>query len=181
MIVKYAGLTAETSEMLEQFRSSPKQTDDELIRYVCQSLTAERMPKRRAATASLEQGCDLGSGVVLGEGERVYCFLYRDSLDAQKPEGIAIAQGGALYIDGQKVERSKGSLVQPALQIVQRRVSHVSPTTGNLVCRDAWEAWYAQREGRLLRVGDLRPKHRIARRHRKLARSIGRTAAELGL
>jgi len=182
MIVKYVGLTAETSALVERFRISPIQTEDEIIHSAFQRFALEQTStKQVTGSGSVRQGCDLGRGVALTEGEPMFCFRYKSSLKSGKPEGIALAKGGALYVDGQKVEQSKGSLVQPALQLVQKRIKDVSPTNGGLVSLDAWDYWYVKRGERLVRVGELRPKDEIVRRQRKVVQVTDLNAADLGL
>jgi hypothetical protein len=109
-------------------------------------------------------GCDLGKGVVLQEGEKMFCFRYRSSLRAHKPEGVAEARNGRLFIEGQEVRPSKGSLVQPALKVIQRKLRDISPTTGELISLDAWDYWYVERAGNFVRVGDLRDPNKVHRR-----------------
>lgn len=110
-------------------------------------------------------GCDLGKGVVLRDGEKMFCFRYKSSLKAHKPEGVAEARNGRLFIEGQEVRPSKGSLVQPALKVIQRKLHDISPTSGELTSLDAWEYWYVERAGKFVRVGNLRDPNRIHRRN----------------
>ncbi len=176
MFVKFVGLTSDTGALVEHFRETASQTEDEIIqkslrklrelsRIFLQEDTVE--PKDRS-DETREIGCDLGKGAYLREGEKMFCFRKRSSLEARKPEGIAIGIKGKLLIDGQEVTPSRGSLVQPALQIIQRRLGDYSQTSGNLVSLDAWEYWYVERNGKYVCVGDLRDPKRIRRRNSHL-------------
>ena len=167
-IVKYVALDSAAAAVIERFREGPLEHEYEII---------QRMGRKAAGSKSGPQvdgpdvlpgtGCDIGDGVILENGEKMYCFRYKGSLLAKKPEGIAIVKARSLYIDGQRIEPSKGSLVQPALQFVQKKLNDLSPTGDGFVSLNAWEHWYVQRVGRLVMVGSLRTPNRVGRRTRK--------------
>ena len=94
-------------------------------------------------------GCDLGDGVILGEGEEIYCHLSKRDLDWRKPEGTAVAHHGALFVDGQRIQPQRGAWLQEALRIVQQKVRHAATL-------NAWIYWYARRNGKLIPVAELR-------------------------
>ncbi len=175
MFAKYVGITNETATLIEYFRENPGQSEDDIIRKSLGKLREiDRLWGRKEETGvdsvrtdNAEFGCDLGMGAVLRNKEGIFCFRYKSSMEARKPEGVAIARDGKLFIDGQEVHRSRGSLVQPALQLIQRKIKDVSKTTGDLTSLDAWEYWYVEREGKFVPVGHLRKPNEIRRRTKR--------------
>ena len=164
-IVKYVGLTSDAAAAVERFRESPLEHEHEIILRM--GLKAGNpMAKEAVAIGASKQGCDIGAGVILGEGEKMYLFRYKSSKAAKKPEGVADARGGSLYIDGHEIKPSKGSFVQPALQVIQKKLNDVSETVGGFTSLDAWKYWYVQRGGRLVPAGSLRDKKKINGRNR---------------
>jgi hypothetical protein len=121
--------------------------------------------RRSHADASRE--CNLGNDVWLAEGEQLFCFRWKSSLEAGKPEGVAVARGGGLFIDGVPVRRSKGSLLQPALRLVQQKIGDVSPTAGGPISLDAWKYWYVKRDDNFVQVHQLRDPALISRRRKR--------------
>ncbi len=102
MIVKYIGLTAETSALIERFRTNPAQAEDEIISVIFQLLISDQRSAGQAgANLGAQQGCDLGKGVVLDEGEAMFCYRFRHSFKARKPEESQL-QGGAASISTDK-------------------------------------------------------------------------------
>jgi len=171
MSAKTVRLSRETVALIERFRENLFQSEDEIVHAALSRLSRRRPAGSREKTeaASAMAGCDLGQGVVLADGETLYFFRYRSSLDAGRFEGTAAARGGKLFIGDAEVRPSRGSLVQPALQMIQGRLNDISPTRGGFTVLDAWEYWYVKRSGRYVRVGDLRDPARIQRRRRRKA------------
>lgn len=170
MASKTMRIDRETAALIEHFRESLFQTDEEVVRTALKRLL-ERGPgspqKPAAEAESGGMGCDLGQGVHLAEGEAIYLFRYRASLESGKFEGVAIARGGKLFIGETEVRPSRGSLVQPALKMIQGKLNDVSPSRGGFVVLDAWDYWYVRREDRYIRVGDLRDPEQIRRRRKR--------------
>ncbi|MBL6946972.1 MAG: hypothetical protein ISR47_10060 [Rhodospirillales bacterium] len=169
MSAKTVRLSRETVALVEHFRESLFQSEDEILHAALTRLERNDRSAGRKSAAVLDEeiGCDLGQGAVLANGEAMYLFRYRASLESGKFEGIAMARDGKLFIGEMEIRPSRGSLVQPALQMVQRRLNDISQTRGGYVVLDAWEYWYVKRDGRFLRVGDLRNPEKIQRRHRR--------------
>jgi len=172
MYAKFIGITAETAALIETRRQGPKESEDDILRR-----TLAPTVDRGADSEEPVAGCDLGQGAVLREGERLYFFRHKRSRDAEKPEAIAESRNSSLYLYGQKVERSKGSLVQPALRMVQERLDDRNPK-GEFISLDAWDYWYVRRHKVFLKVGMLRDQEKIVRRGRYIS---DKSAEELGL
>jgi hypothetical protein len=170
MAGKTVRIGRETAALIERFRDSLFQSDEEVIQAALTRL-AEKNPKTPAEPTTVAGsdtvGCDLGQGAVLAEGEAIYLFRYRTSKESGRFEGVATARGGKLFMGDVEVMPSRGSLVQPALQMVQRRLNDVSPSRGGFVVLDAWDYWYVRRQGRYVRVGDLRDPGLIQRRRKR--------------
>ncbi len=120
-----------------------------------------------ATGTTVRQGCHLGSDVWLEEDEQLFCFRRMSSLESGSAEAVAVARGGHLYVDGVAVRPSKGSILQPALRQVQIKIGDLSPTAGGPTSLDAWKYWYVRRQGRYIRVHELRDPAKIARRRRR--------------
>jgi hypothetical protein len=173
MFAKYIGVSAETAALIEAHRQDPSELEDQIL---CRALAGTiRTPDHSHV------GCDLGQGAKLHEGERIYLFRYKSSRDARKPEAVAYASGGNLYLfdpssrgagggrpsrDARKVEKSRKSLVQPALRLAQARMNDRN-AKGEFISLDAWDHWFVQRDGKLFPVGELRDPQQIVRRQRR--------------
>lgn len=173
MSAKTVRLSRETVALIEEFRDSLFQSEDEIVHAALTRLKRTGAGRARkdapAAGADAEIGCDLGQGARLANGETMVLFRYRSSRETGKFEGVATARDGKLFIGDVEVEPSRGSLVTPALQMIQRRLGDISPTRHGLVVLDAWEYWYVRRDGRWIRVGDLRQPDLVQRRRRRRA------------
>lgn len=169
MSAKTVRLSRETVALIERLRESLFQSEDEIVHAALTRLVrAGHAPARKEAPAvDAEIGCDLGQGARLANGEIMYLFRYRSSRETGKFEGTATARDGKLYVGEVEVRPSNGSLVTPALQMVQKRLGDISPTRHGLVVLDAWEYWYVRRDERWIRVGDLRDPDQIQRRRRR--------------
>ena len=173
MFAKYVGLTAETLTLVEAFRQSPEQPFDSIIN---QGFTTLRTLSGEQVTPVKELGCDLGQGAVLDQDEQVYCYLHLPERGARtRPDGTATARDGVLFIDGEPVVPQRGAWLQAALREIQSKVGHVSRKNGGLVSLNAWDHWYAVRNGELVTAGKLRSKLQ----HRKRRSAID--LHELGL
>ena len=138
MIVKYVGLTAEAAALIEGRRSRPDQAEWEII---VEALKSQSLPPHEIF--------DLGQGVELNAGEPLYLFLNEQSKKAKKPDGIAEVRADGIYVEGRKVEPSRGSPLQPAMQIFQRRANH-------RVSLSSWRQWHVRRENRLIPLVELK-------------------------
>lgn len=140
MIVKYVGLTAQAAEIVEHFRSRPDQAEWEIIVEALQP---------RLNVHSSAAGYELGQGVRLNIGEYLYLFLNEQAKRARKQDGIAEVRKDGIYVEGRKIEPSRGSSLQPAMQIFQRRA-------GRLVSLSAWRQWHVLRENRFVSLVELK-------------------------
>lgn len=161
MFTKYVGLTAETSEMVERLRATPTETEDDIIR---RALTGLGSARPGVARVDYVVGCDLGSGVALQQNERIQCYIRTGDMTQREPDGTAVARNGALFIGTDRIVPQRGAWLQAALKIIQQKIGHRSSTTGDLVSLDAWEHWFVIREGKQMRLADLRTRRRARRR-----------------
>ncbi|HEX3884842.1 MAG TPA: hypothetical protein VHW66_19470 [Stellaceae bacterium] len=160
MFTKYVGLTADTAELVERLRATPTETEDDIIR---RALTGLGSARSGVARVDYVVGCDLGSGVSLAQNERIQCYIRTGDMTQREFDGFAVARNGGLFIGNDRVVPQRGAWLQAALKIVQRKIGHVS-AAGGLVSLDAWEHWFVIRDGKQLRLGDLRVRTRIRRR-----------------
>jgi hypothetical protein len=167
MYTKYVCLTAETSSLVESCRRTTAETEDDII---------QRVLRERIAAPHMTGGCDLGAGVRLAQDETIECYVRLASMDSRPPDGTAVARDGALFIDGQPVlPRRSGKWLQAGLSLVQQRVGHLSPSTGEPVSLDAWRYWFARRNGERVAVGTLRDLDRVQRRSIRGTRATAKT------
>jgi hypothetical protein len=138
MITKYVGLTAEASALIESRRTRPDQAEWEII-----------VEALKPATVPSKGSLDLGQGVVLIAGQTLYLFLSEGSKRARKPDGIAEVRADGLYVDGRKIEPSRGSPLQPAMQIFQERSKHV-------ISLSSWRQWHVLRDKRFIPLVELK-------------------------
>jgi hypothetical protein len=152
-IIKYVGLTAEASALIEGRRSRPDQTESEII--------VEALKPSAADTQAM---LDLGQGVKLPALDRLFLFLNERSKREKKPDGTAEvgAEADGIYVEGRKVESSRGSPLAAAMLIFQTRAVEQGRAE-KLVSLNAWLKWHVLREGRFVPLFELKdPK--LARR-----------------
>jgi hypothetical protein len=160
MYTKFVGISAETAALIERLRLNPQESEDDILKRTLEGVHSQRPPKQNSTI-----GCDLGEGAILHEGEKLYLFRHKASRDSGKPEAIAVAQRGNLHLFGQRVEKSKGSIVQPALKQWQEQ-NNDRNEEGELVSLNAWLYWYVIRDGKLASAAELRIPKMVSRRRR---------------
>jgi hypothetical protein len=138
MITKYVGLTAEASVLIENRRTRPDQAEWEII-----------VEALKPAPVRSMESLDIGQGVVLIAGETLYLFLSEGSKKARKPDGAAEVRSDGIYVDGRKIEPSRGSSLQPAMQIFQERSKHV-------ISLSSWRQWHVLRDKRFIPLVELK-------------------------
>lgn len=104
----------------------------------------------------LSTGCNLGEGAVLEQDEQIFCHLHRRDPDS-KPDGVAVARDGGLYVKGERVQpQRRNAWLQAALRVVQQDAGDLSERTGETKSLNAWLCWYVRRDGVWTRLADLR-------------------------
>jgi len=165
---KYEGISQETATLEAMARQHPSESGDEIYKRALRTLLA------RSESAV---GCDLGEDAYLEQDEAIECYVRTEGMDRRPPDGIAIARDGALFIDDQSVHpRRSGKWLQAALIVIQHRVGHLSPSTGQPVSLNAWDHWFVRRDQRRSAVGRLRPT--VKARQRVI---LSQSLEELGL
>ena len=159
MYAEYVGLTSEALSLIEQFRASPSESRSEiLIRALSQVTRPE-----------LQSGAylDLGQGAQLRIGETPILYLSEDAKRWRKADAIAEVRADGFYLDGRKIRPSKGSVLQPAMKLVQERKGHRN-SLGELISLSAWRQWYVIRDGKLLSMFELKDPALARRRSRSV-------------
>jgi len=146
MIIKYIGLTAEAASLIEGRRRRPEQAEWEII-----------VEALRPAPQSPKGTFDLGQGAILNVGESLYLFLNEQNKKMNKRDGIAEVRVDGIYVEGRKVEPSRGSPLQPAMQIFQARAGHK-------VSLSSWRQWHVLRDKRLIPLVELKDPELARRR-----------------
>jgi hypothetical protein len=157
MYTKFVGLTAETAALIEGRRRSAEQSENDII---LQALRPASPP------AHLTLPYALGQGVIGYVGEKLFLFLDERAKKARKPAGTAEVRKDGLYVDGRRVERSRGSEITPAMRIVQERVGHRA--FGKIISLNAYLKWHVVRGGQLVRLEDLKDPTKARKRGRRL-------------
>jgi hypothetical protein len=145
-IIKYVGLTAEASALIESLRSRPDQTESEII-----------VEALKSSAADTRVMLDLGQGVRLPPLDRLYLFLKEQSKKAKKPDGTAevSAEADGIYVDGRKVQNSRGSPLAAAMLIFQKRAMK-DGRADKMVSLNAWLKWHVLRGGRFVPLFELK-------------------------
>ncbi len=173
MYTKFVGISAETAALVEELRLSPQESEDDILKRVLQ-----REPSSQTPEWNVTIGCNLGKGAILFEGEKLYLFRHKASRDSGKPEAIATAAGGYLHLFGQRISKSNGSIVQPALSLWQER-NNDRNEKGKLISLDAWDYWFVARGGKHVRAGELRNPEQVSRRNRGVTLTTDLPATDL--
>jgi hypothetical protein len=161
--VKMVGLTKTTATLIEQLRTSPQQSEDDII------LMALR---RSPPPADQSSPYDLGQGVTVYAGEQMMLFLYEQQKRERRPAGVADVRPDGLYVYGRKVEPSRGSEITPAMQIIQHKVGHRQ--FDKLISANAYMKWFVVRGGELIRLHDLKNPALVHRRGARLTEEQAR-------
>ena len=145
-IIKYVGLTGEASALIESRRRRPDQTESEIIVEALKPSAVQTRPM-----------FDLGQGVRLSPLDRLYLFLNEQSKKAKKPDGTAEVgtEADGIYVDGRKVQNSRGSPLAAAMLIFQKRAMDEG-RSDKLVSLNAWLKWHVLRDGRLVPLFELK-------------------------
>ena len=161
MYSELMGITQEVANFLEGHRKAADETKcDILARVLRISSLGENAPK----------DFDLGQGATLRVGESMYLFLFEESKKKNKPDAVALVRRDGIYLDGKRVKPSKGSSIHPAMQVAQRRLGHRNHK-GDLISLSAWRQWYVIRDGKFVRLLELKDPAK--------ARTRGRDATNL--
>lgn len=120
---------------------------------------------------------DLGQGVRVKPGERLYLFLDKGSEEARVPQGLAEVKPDGLYVEGRRVEPSHGSVIQPAMRHFQEKLGHRN-AKGDFISLSAYRQWFVKRGDRLVALESLKDP-RLARTRRRGVSAI--TLEDLGL
>jgi hypothetical protein len=155
--VKLVGLTKATATLIEQLRTRPDQSEDDII------LMALR---RSPPPADQSLPYDLGQGVVVYAGEQLVLFLNEQQKRERRPAGTVDVCPDGLYVYGQRVVPSRGSEITPAMQMIQHHVGHRQ--FGQLISLNAFMKLYVVRGGELIRLNDLKNPALVRRRGRRL-------------
>ena len=128
------------------------------------------------STSDSDGFLDLGQGAHLRVGEKPVLFLSEAAKRSGQPDAVAEVRAEGFYLNGRKIEPSHGSVLQPAMKIVQKRKNHRN-SKGELISLSAWRQWHVVRDNNLIPIFELKDQ--------KLARKRGRTTTltteELGL
>lgn len=169
--VKFVGLRPATATLIEQLRTSPEQSEDDII-----LLALQRSPPPADQSAPY----DLGQGVTVYVGEQLLLFLNEQQKRERRPAGTAEVRRDGLYVYGHRVESSRGSEITPAMQTIQRKVGHRQ--FDKLISLNAYMKWYVVRGGELIRLNDLKNPALVRRRGRRLTEEqADRFLDEIGL
>jgi hypothetical protein len=169
--VEFAGLTQEAAMLIEAFRQSPSETKSDILTRVLSHL-------HKTEPAEDQDELDLGQGAKLRVGEKVYLFLSKETKDAKKPVAVALVKGDGFYLWDKKIEPSKGSVLQPAMKLVQERVGHRNDS-GELVSLSAWRQWHVAREGKLVPIVELKDPRLAHTRGRSVSFSTDANSEDL--
>lgn len=149
MYSEFVGLTPQAVALIERYRLSRDESQSDIIVRVMSSLAQPEPAKRQT------EFLDLGQGATLRVGERPILFLSEDGKRRGRPDAVAEVRADGFYLDGQRIEPSKGSVLQPAMKLVQHRKNHRNHQ-GELISLSAWRQWHVIRDGKMLSMLELK-------------------------
>lgn len=147
---EYAGLTTEASALIERHRQSPIESKSQILVRVLSG--ANGQPAMAGVNGDY---LDLGQGVRLRAGERPVLFLSEEAKRKGQPDAVAEVRSDGFYLDGKRIEPSKGSVLQPAMKIVQERKKHRN-ADGDIISLSAWRQWHVVRDGKMFSMVELK-------------------------
>jgi hypothetical protein len=87
--------------------------------------------------------------------ERKYICFCHNRKKLQKPDSEAEVKDDGIYLFGKKVKPSKGSILQPAMRLIQEAKNHRNPE-GLIVSLNAYRQWHVIRQERFVPIYDLK-------------------------
>jgi len=152
---EFIGISPRAASLIEAQRISPEETKDTILLRVLSRPEKSAQNLQRPSASSASTALNLGQGAKVEVGEKLYLFLSEHSKKSNKPDGIADVRERGLAIDGKLVAPSKGSYLHPAMLEFQRRRNHRN-SQGEIISLSAWRQWYVLRNGRLVRLNELK-------------------------
>ena len=126
----------------------------------------EPIPTDTIGSQQQSGGLDLGQGVILNMGQKLYLFLTEEERENRAPAAEAIVESDGLYMNGKRIEPSRGSVLQPAMKIIQEQRDHRN-SRGEIVSLSAWRQWCVMQDDQFVRIFDLKdPSLALRRRSR---------------
>lgn len=157
MYCKFVGLTQEVAALIETRRKSPEQSENDIMLEVLRP-SATPVP---TATETF----DLGQGVTVHVGEKLMLFLDEQAKKSRKPHGVADVRRDGIYVDGQKVQASRGSVITPAMRIFQERLRHRNALK-EIISLNAFIKWHVIRDGQIVNLMELKDPSKTRKRGR---------------
>ena len=173
-IVEYAGLTKQAASLVERHRKSSNETKSDILVRI---LSAPGAPTEQVSPN--HPNFDLGQGANLRVGEKVFLFLSEEAKKARRAHAIADVKSDGFYLLGSKIEPSKGSVLQPAMHLIQEKLGHRNER-GEIISLSAWRQWNVERGGKLVPVLELKDPALARKRGRAVSHISDKTAEELG-
>lgn len=165
---KYVGLTSAAAEAIEMHRSSPSETESDII--------VRRLGGGGAARPAFEQSSltpknqlDVGQGIRLNVGEAAYLFLSKTDAINARHAAIAKVTAKGLELDGRIFPQHRGSYVQRPMKHIQKKLKHVNEA-GELISLSAYRQWHVFRERVLVPIETLKDASKARKRSRALSR-----------
>lgn len=170
MYSKFVGISQEVASLIEARRLNARETENDILLRV--------LSEQTGAADDDASYYAIGQGARLKVGELMYLFLTEQSKKEHKPHGIAVVKEDGIYVDGRRVEPSRGSAIHPAMQYFQAKNNHRNDK-GELVSMSAWRQWYVIRNSKLVQLGELKEPSLARRRGRRVMAPANMTLEEL--
>lgn len=165
MYAEYVGLTAEAITLIEERRRSPGESRSEII---IRALAAPTLVQAEAQQRGHRKRMELGQGAYLLVGEKPVLFLTEEAKRTNKPDAIAeIRSENEFYMNGEEIEPSRGSVLQPAMRRIQEARNHRNEK-GDIVSLSAWRQWHVERDGKMVSLFELKDPELARRRVRSI-------------
>ncbi len=148
MFSEFVGVTQEVASLIESHRSNVKETKSDILLRLLR-------PAEQKSSNDTPGTLQLGQGAELKVGEDIFLFLSKSAKKANAPDGVATVRSDGIYIEGQRVSPSRGSIIHPAMQFFQNRKGHRN-SDGAFVSLSAWRQWHVIRNEKLIPLDELK-------------------------
>jgi hypothetical protein len=160
MFTEFVGLSQDVANLIEGRRTDPTDSKNDILRKLLVSPLGDR-------GSADEMTVEIGQGVQLIVGEKLYLFLSKEAKAQRRSDGLAEVRADGIYVDGEKIRPSKGSAIHPAMVKFQHRANHVD-RDGRPVSLNAYRQWHVVRKGDLVPLVDLKDPALARTRGRKV-------------
>lgn len=167
---EFVGLTQEVASLVEAHRINVSETKSDILwRILPRKIRGDLpvAPKRPSPNEKKsEEIFNFGEGVKVSVGTRLYLFLSKKAMESSSPDGFADIKTDGLYVDGTiRIDKSRGSYLQPAMRLIQQRKKHFNDK-GDIISLSAWRQWHIRQDNQFISLYDCKDPNISKKRRR---------------